>query len=288
MIGTVLLLPVAFADDPDPHHGEALLVDRSGEVEVTVRGETTPAAPGAHLPQGATVCTRAGAFATLRLARGDRAHDEVILFSQTCTTIDHLDARGDAQAASRSSRLSLRQGSVAVRSDAGPDVEVEIVTESGQTSGAEGGFRVTIEEAAARTEAVTGAVVVRGAGAEVDVPAGYGSRTRTGEPPSPPIALLVSAEGLIPDDAAILTRPDFGWSAVDRALGYRVEIASDRSFSALLVAEEVAEPWWKPDLLFLPFRVGGLWWRVAAFDRTGFVGFPSTPHRVALPAGVGP
>jgi hypothetical protein len=43
-----------------------------------------------------------------------------------------------------------------------------------------------------------------------------------------------------------------------------------------------------PDLLFLPYRVRGYWWRVSAFDRVGFVGAPSDPHRLLVPAGVGP
>jgi hypothetical protein len=43
-----------------------------------------------------------------------------------------------------------------------------------------------------------------------------------------------------------------------------------------------------PDLLVLPFRVDGLYWRISSFDRTGLLGRPSDPRSFVPPPGVGP
>ncbi|MEQ1570397.1 MAG: hypothetical protein ABMA64_32480 [Myxococcota bacterium] len=274
-------LASAWAADPSG----AVVTRVTGQVTAAWAGRIDPVAEGAEVPVGATLCTADGSFATVRLAatRAGGAHDEVTLFAGTCITVD----RATADDTTRSSALSLSRGSLAVR-DAAAGGEVAVATESGRTLGSEGGYRVTVEPGAARTEAVTGDVVVSGAGVEVPVPSGYGARVATGQAPSEPVALLMPANALWPADRAVLMRPDFGWEPVDRALGYRVEWSTEPAFESLVLVEDTDRSEWSPELLFLPFRVRGLWWRVAAFDRTGFVGVPSDPHEIAFPAGVGP
>jgi len=72
------------------------------------------------------------------------------------------------------------------------------------------------------------------------------------------------------------------------SLGYRVELAITPDFSELVVVEDVSGTVWAPELLMVPFRVEGLWWRVATYDRFGFLGIPSDQRALRFPAGVGP
>ena len=73
------------------------------------------------------------------------------------------------------------------------------------------------------------------------------------------------------------------------ALAFRVEIATDPEFTDLLRLAEVSRLHWEPERLMLPYRgIEVWWWRVTPVDRMGFVGVPSAPARLAIPAGVGP
>jgi hypothetical protein len=282
MIGW-LLAPAALAQvGPD----EGVLTKLTGNATTTVGGVATAATRGSVVPIGATVCTQPDSYATVRLAASAATvdHHEVTLFSETCITM----VRSEVGAAGRSSTLSLESGHLTVRPASISGGEVEIDTASGQTTGSSGGYRVAIEEGASRTEAVTGPVLVAAAGVELQLPSGFGSRVYTGQPPSAPVPLLVPSDALVPSDGAPLLRPEFEWGPVERALGYRLEVSTDPDFTGLVLVDEVPQAEWNPELLFLPFRVPGLWWRVASFDRTGFVGIDSAAHEIAFPAGVGP
>jgi hypothetical protein len=284
-IGSLIELPVR--PGPPLVEQEGAVLHAQGEVTVRRAGqEPAPATAGLELPQGSTVCTGPESFATLRLARssGSLDHDDVNLLAETCLTLVSATSR----ATERSSVLRVESGSIAIRAADELPGTVVVETESGITTGSGGGFRVSREADATRTEALTAPVAVLGAGQEVAVGAGQGSRTVTGEAPSPPVDLLLATVPQRPQINQPLRRPDFGWTEVDGALGYRVEIASSADFAQLVLVDSVPETSWAPQLLFLPIRVEGLWWRVAAFDRVGFLGFPSEPRELLLPTGVGP
>lgn len=284
-IGALLELP---ARPSEP------MLERSGMV-ITLRGEVEVALPesrvlvataGLELPPGATVCTGADSYATIRLAKVTQglAHDDVNLLAETCLTL--VSAVATTQ--ERSSVIRVERGSVAVRAADHGHGTVVVETESGITAGQGGGFRVTREEGSTRTEALEAPVAVMGAGEQVDLRAGQGSRVRSGEAPSAPVDLLGPGSPVRPQLGEPLRRPDFVWTAVDGALGYRVEIAAASDFSAIVHVESVPDPSWMPALLFLPYRVEGLYWRVSSFDRVGFQGPPSDPRQLVVPPGVGP
>jgi hypothetical protein len=242
-------------------------------------------AVGMALPTGTEVCVAAGSYATLRLAYDPETlrHDDVVLMPETCLTLTSTSGGAGA----RASTVSVRRGSVSIRVTQEPG-EVTVLTPSGVTSGERGGFRVTIEEEASRTEAVEEEVVVIGAGEQLVLEAGYGARVRTGEAPSEPVRLLPPGSPVLPETGHLLRRPEFVWTPVERALGYQVEFASIDDFTELVYVEEVPDVEWEPDVLFMPFRIPGLWWRVSAFDRTGFVGLPSESRILAFPPEIGP
>lgn len=267
--GTVLLLPGG--DAP-----LAVVLARHGNV----RSDRALAA-GDVIPMGTVVCTGHASYATLRLATVDliHAHDEITLLADTCLTIDATWAARSR----RSSLVSVRSGSVAVRAEPG---KVSIRTSDGVTTGDEGGFRVTVEGAATRTEAVAGAATVVGAGGAVALTRGTGTRVTAGSAPSAPTPLLAPPALGLPHDGAPLRRPDFSWDVVDRALGYRVELASDPGFADIVSAEDIGGVRWVPERLFLPG--GAVWWRVSAFDRTGFIGVPAEGRLLLPPSELAP
>ncbi len=281
-VGSLLYLPTRPGRSVVPAALSAI------EGEGTAQLGTAPAVPlevGMDLPAGTRVCIDARSFATIRLAFDPDTylHDDILLLPSTCLTVTATAGGGG----DRSSTVRVHQGSVTIRmSDTVGSVHV--LTPTGVATGDRGGFRVTIEEEASRAEALTQEMVVIGAGQELLLGAGFGTRVRTGEAPEPAVALLQSGTPVHPDAGASLRRPEFRWTEVDRALGYRVEFATVPDFTELVLVEEVPTTSWSPDVLFLPFRVSGLWWRITAFDRTGFGGLPSEGRYLALPAEIGP
>ena len=101
------------------------------------------------------------------------------------------------------------------------------------------------------------------------------------------VDLLAPGNPLLPEPAGVLLRPEFTWTPVPGALGYRVQIAAAPDFSDIVYGSESPAAVLEPERLVLPFRVSGLWWRVSSFDLTGFEGIPSPAQRLVLPAGVG-
>jgi len=238
---------------------------------------------GALIPSGTQVCTGADSFATVRLASapGCGDEDDLTLLPGTCLVVQDNRSRPGA----RDSVLDMRSGAIAVRDGAARGA-VTVRTPSGTTTGTQGGFRVAVEADAMRSEAVTRSVQVQGAGVERPLPAGFGARTPSGRPPDDAIALLPPGSPLLPEPEAHLNAPDFSWTPVDRALGYRVELAADAEFTRLVRRAEIGRPAWHPTTLFLPYRVPELFWRVVAFDRLGFEGIPSEGRRLRFPRGI--
>lgn len=276
-VGQIVVLPTR-------DEGAAVVTAVQGGGTISRPGEDPiPLASWVTLPAGTVVCTDANGYAAVRLAAADscQAAYDVSLLSSTCLTIKATYARGE----DRSSHVFLGRGSVSLSESRGL---VALETRSGTTVSRHGGLRVTLEPDAARTEALVGDVAVIGAGVAVELGPNQGSRVHTGQAPSDPVALLLPGALDAPDDGAPLVRPDFAWAPVPGALGYRVALATGADFTELVRTEEIGHASWSPERLFLPYRRPGLYWRVAAFDRIGFLGPPTPPRRLRLPAGVGP
>lgn len=281
--GMILELPDR-ADTAAARPAHVAALRGSGRIYLPT-GEQQTMTQGLFVPAGTLVCTDAGSTARIRLAREDGSydHDEVTLMAETCLRIERLTSRADT----RSSTLSLEQGSVSVRESDG-DGQIILRSEDGIMVGERGGFRVTLEEEATRTEALDGPVSLIGAGEEVQLAINEGSRVRAGEAPEAPTPLPAGGRLSLPADGAVLYQPLFAWEPVDGALGYRVELSSSPDFSDLLLVEDVPASDWNPDTLFLPFRVPGVWWRVSTFDRVGFLGGAGEVWELSFPLGVGP
>lgn len=283
--GTVLLLPESPGGPVDV--SEVLSVFGSGWVELPGRGRQA-LAPAMTVPEGARVCTDDDSFATLRLAIDvtTRQHDDINLLPRTCITVRALDS-GHGE---HSALIELGQGSVTVRNVApeGNPGLVTVRTADAVASARGGSQRVHVESGATRAEALYNPMRIYGGGQELELASGQGSRVMRGEAPSAPVALLLPGTPLYPTAGSVLRTPDFGWTAVEAVLGYRVEIALDSSFSELVLIDETVGTTFEPSTLLVPYRVGGFFWRVSAVDRTGFIGIPSDPVPLLFPAGVSP
>lgn len=277
-VGTVLQLPTEGV--VRAQKARVLSVTGRGRI-TTPDGEVLELECGRWMEPGTTICTSVESYATIQLAKEDAgAHfDDIRLSSSTCLTVVSA-ASGEGQ---RSSLVNLSEGSVQVDrpSDAGGLITVQ--TPVSLTTAEGGSFRVTLEEDAARTEALTENVVVMAAGAEVSLEAGEGSRVSRDTAPTAPVPLLDTGFLLKPDNDAALIRPDFAWTPVEAALGYRIQIATSPDFSRILYQEDIPYPEWRPEFLLLPYDVPALWWRISSFDRFGFESPPSSPRRLTVP-----
>jgi len=283
--GTILVLPDALSGTAR----DAAVLSVFGGVHATIPSIGKVAVETSMpLPPESRVCTDVDGYVTIRLAvsEGGGHHDDITLLPGTCLTIEATSARRKG----RSSVVALNRGSITVP-PLGPGEqrgEITVATEAGVTSAEDGGFRVHVEEAGQRTEALYTGLSVFGEGVELSLRAGQGSRVPLGGAPTSPVDLLGAGTPDAPPNGATLRRPDFSWLRVETALGYQVELARSADFRDMLVLQSVDRPAWEPDRLLLPGDVEGIWWRVATIDRHGFIGIPSKPRRLDLPPGVRP
>ena len=259
--------------------GTAVVFDPSRQQALAVKGQ--------ELIAGSEVCTATDSFATVCMAR-DRDgfdHDTVTMYPNTCLTVESSFS-GDTR---RSSLLSMSKGQVSIGNGPGrKSGDLTVTTRDGVISGDKGGYRVAIEDSGTRTEAFEQSTRVIGAGVEVTLAVGQGNRVRVGEAPTSPISILVAGELTTPEESIPLKRPIFSWVAADRAVGYRIELAASPDFVDIVYMKQVGQNEWRPEMLMLPYRVPGLWWRVSKVDRLGFVGTPSAGRSIVFPQGVGP
>ncbi len=282
VVGTVLRLPEVHGLHQDQ---QAILLTRRGNV--TAAGVMPRHSVGLfeRLPMGTVVCTGPDSYATLRISTqctlGGEHSDDLTLSSDTCVQL--VSAHGSERG--RSTVARVLEGSIQVQTNDLGQGHVTVQAGTGQTTGAGGGYRITLEDdAAMRAEALYAPVAVQGAGAQVDLTAGQGSRVRKDEPPSEPADLLAPGTPTAPDDGVALRKPWFAWTPVPEAFGYRFEVATGRDFVDLVYADDIPDPAYRPSLLVLPWPEDGvLHWRVASFDRFGFLGIPSVPRSMALP-----
>lgn len=282
-VGTMLDLPEEVTDaDCRPSY----VASRHGEGSVRMPwGDEVPLDDLLPLPPGSEVCTGPEAFALLHLAEavGDRDHDALTLLPGTCVVIRSSHVVGGR----RNTHVELSQGTVAVGEEE-LSGHLVVQTRAGLTVAERGGLRVAVEEEATRTEAIGGVALAVAQGVQVDVPEGFGSRTRVGEAPGKPQPLPPAGVPTRPADGAELRIPDLAWTPGERALGYFVELSTSPGFDLLVLRARVGEPFWAPDWLLLPADRGGLWWRIVSFDAAGFQGAPGPMRRVRIPTPVLP
>lgn len=286
LVGTVLQLPsVVPVGECQPsylwfHTGP------NGTITFT-DGTQTGLVDWVPLLRGTEVCSGDESFATLRIAErvGSGAYDDITLLPNTCLIVRETQAD---EGGARTSLLTLRSGSIRIPEMVAEGGTVIVETAAGITLGQAGGFRVSTEPGATRTEAVDGDVLTLAQGAQVAVPEGNGNRIVVGEKPGAPVGLAPRPTPNAPRGELIA--PDFKWQPSAGVLNYVVEFSTVKDFRDLVLSESAgdarAQPrgdlLWQPAAFRLPVTRGTLWWHVVGVDRLGFLGLPSEPFRVEL------
>lgn len=221
---------------------------------VGVSGRATldgrPLAAGERAPSGATIETGADGAVTLELADGST----VLLQKSGVLSLERLDRIADLPA--RDVELNLRKGrldthakpqadgsrfrirtAVAVSAVRGTEFRTAVVAPRAATAGAAD---------SATTETLGGAVAVAEAGTaargDVVLEPGFGTRVDEGAPPLPPVQLLRA-----PDLAALPATNEratleVGFPAVAGAARYRLQLATDAEFRAIVRDVEAVTP----------------------------------------------
>lgn len=134
-------------------------------------------------------------------------------------------------------------------------------------------FRLTVEsDDVSRIEALAGSVTFDNEQGKSTIEKGFGSRARVGAAPSAPHALLPPTRVKAPVEGSFDKPPTLSWVAVDGAVAYVVELASNAEFLRGLNDLKTDTASVTPDASFAP---GRYFWRVSAVDDQGFIGMPS-------------
>ncbi len=260
-VGTPLRVPVAWLRQSAV---DVEVIDVIGAVSIGGR----PVQVGDRLAEGTALDTGQNGFLSLRTAEGA----VVVLQSGTRVTLQRL-RRYDG-AGGHDTRLEMEAGRAESDVPRGNVGRFEIVTPVavGAVRGTE--FRVAFDgtDRSARNEVVTGVVAVAGsgaaAGAETDVPAGFGTRTDAAGLTSPPVKLLPAPVLNAPATRFEVPTGSFEIEPVPLAASYRVQVATDAA-GRQVVAEQSAAT---TRIELAPLDDGEYWLRLRAIDANGLQG----------------
>jgi hypothetical protein len=264
--GTRLRIPVAWLK-AQPAPVEVVHLRNDATVIRAGSGQSQPLALGMRLGAGDRVHAGADSSASLRFADGAR----LVMQAGSDLTLDRISSYGETIIVDSSVRL--QNGRVDIRAPGGGS-RLEISTPAGVSSVRGTEFRVGMAEPAMRTEVVEGVVAVEAQARRREITAGLGTLTAVGQPPEAPVRLLPP-----PDISAIPTYLDhvpiaFSLPPLPGAVAYRLQIAPDASFDALLF--DVVVP--TPDFLGPAAPDGEYTWRVRGIDGRGLEGLDASKN----------
>jgi hypothetical protein len=260
-----------------------------GDVEVRRAGkeEWSAVTTGAVLRDGDAIRTGPGAFARVAFASGNA----IELEEASSAVVDAAEAVAAAGGAPAGERVTLASGVAhgffVERPQGSAPLRIRTPAGDVRLAAANGGdvrFRLTAAAAGTEIAITTGAARVAAGGGEVSVAAGRAVDVRA-EGVSAPVELIAFPASLRPgvDERFALApglRVALAWEALPAAGGYRVQIARDLSFRAVVFSRDVTEP----ALVYAPPTAGMFAWRVAARDGTGRYGEYGYARRVYVDA----
>ena len=259
----------------------ATVVERVGKAFVDGREVAT----GATVAAGASLETGADGSLTLEFTDGST----LVLQPSSRLRLETLQRVEGA--AAEESVLQLERGKVETHvQPRGAMGRFEIRTPAAVSAVRGTEFRASYrDDGGATTETLSGTVGVAGAGADVAVRGGFGTRAERGLPPATPVPLLPApALDSLPasNDVATLR---WSFAPVAGAAAYRHQLARDGLFRAL-VGEAVTRT---PEAEFAALADGHYWLRSRAIDQGAIEGLDATREieqrrRLEGPAAIDP
>lgn len=247
-----------------------LRLDANTATVMAVSGEVSESgrivSRGQTLPEGSTIHTGADGSATLLLADGS-----VLTLQKSSVLTLHEMRQVRSVESAHSTRLRLDSGRLQTRVTPHGNVgrfEIRTPVAVSAVRGTE--FRDAFEPGAgtATTETLDGSVAVAGSGAELTIPADFGTRVEHDAPPLPPVRLLPPPDLQSIAATQSATRLQFGWPALAQASRYRLQLAPDAQFQSFLLDAELDQP-----RVDVPAPADGHYWlRVRAIDGLGLEG----------------
>ena len=269
------------ADERAPVQQEARITFVQGAAETSLdQGGTWSAARvGDTLPVAGMLRTGPDARVELTLAEGSI----IQIASESTFLLENF--RLDRRTGQRNSKLRVLVGNILGTVEP-REVESSIFEiDSGNASIAIRGtqLRVGADAGTTRLSMLEGATVITAAGARVDVPRNFGTFAEGNRPPVKPLELFPPPTQLAPREALHITAvqtPSFSWHPVyhRRVDGYRLEIARDLAFNAIVQEHRVQEPGTTADVL----AEGDYFWRVSTVDRNGLEGKSSATRALRI------
>lgn len=270
--GRILSFPVAWLLS-SPATVVPVAVGPPAEVRLAGQSAWRPLLANQPLAEGSTVATGAGGSITLGFVDGTR----LLVAGQTRLLLERL--RSFVGTPLADSRLRLESGRIVPEAvPAGSRLTVD--APPGTTSVRGTTFRLALEEGGARLDAevLSGSVEAAAAGRRQSVDAGFGTITRRGGAPSPPLRLLPAPDVTSVPERAERVPFTVTVGPVAGAVGYRFEVG-DPAFVTLLADVLTTGPVFNvpavPD--------GSYTWRVRAIDARGLEGLDVT-RRVTVDA----
>jgi hypothetical protein len=228
--GMTMRIPIAWLRlEP----ANATVVAVMGGAHVQRSGGVPPenVTPGMTLGIGARLITDHDASLTLQFADGSR----LLMEPDSTLDLDQMSAYG--RTGMVDTRLRLQHGRVTTDVTPMTGVGAHFSVETPGTISSVRGthFRVAADDGQSRTEVLTGRVDVAGDRAHVLVPKEHGVAVADGSKPAHVQALLSAPALHCPTQPVTKLPYSFAWTPLDGATSYRVQMAPNERFEALLL-----------------------------------------------------
>lgn len=228
--GMTLHVPIGWLR-VQPANAEVIAVMGSAHVQWPGQAQAQTVTPGMSLSYGAHVTTDANTSLTLQFADGSR----LLVEQDSALDLDQMSAYG--RTGMVDTRLRLQHGRVTSSVTPMTGVAAHFSVETPGTISSVRGthFRVAADMGHSQTEVLTGRVDVAGDHAHVLVPKGLGVAVADGSKPKHAQPLLAAPALHCPTQTVSQLPYALRWTSLDGAQGYRVEMAANDRFEALLL-----------------------------------------------------
>ncbi|GAB3785450.1 FecR domain-containing protein [Dyella agri] len=234
--GMRLQVPIAWLR-VQPAEATVVAVIGSAHAQQSPQAQSEDVKAGMSYGMGAHLSTDDGASLTLQFADGSR----VLMQGGSELELDRLSAYG--RTGMVDTRLRLQHGRLVndvTHIDGAAHFSVQTPSSISSVRGTH--FRVAADgNDRAQTEVLGGRVDVDGARRHVLLPAGKGTIVAAGQHPGQPRPLLAVPDLHCPQQPVTRAAWAFRWSALRGAAQYRVQVAPDKQFEALLMDRVVSE-----------------------------------------------